>query len=169
MIRHCEHCGAPLPGRPPVQCAHCQGWIFFNAKPAAGAVLVEGGRFLAVRRAKAPAAGLWGLPGGFCEGSEHPTDAAVREVYEETRLRVTLGPLIGLYVDNYAYQGEAAPTLNTYYLAGLTTPAQHVVSADDAADAGWFDLADPPPFAFDHLHAVIADACALLDRQAAGG
>jgi 8-oxo-dGTP diphosphatase len=166
MIRHCEHCGASLPGRPPVQCEHCQGWIFFNAKPAAGAVIVEGGRFLAVRRANEPAAGFWGLPGGFCEGTEHPAEAAVREVFEETGLRVTLGPLIGLYTDNYAYQGEAAPTLNTYYLARLEHADQLVVSADDAADAGWFDMADTPPFAFDHLNQVIADASALLDRQA---
>lgn len=35
-------------------------------------------------------AGMWTLPGGGIDHGEHPDDAVVREVYEETSLRVTV-------------------------------------------------------------------------------
>ena len=160
--RHCAYCGARLAGRPPVLCGNCQARTYCNAKPAGGAVIVDGGRYLAVRRAVAPAAGRWGLPGGFCEGAEHPADAALREIREETGLQVILDGLIGLYLDTYLYQGEDAPTLNAYYLATLQPSPQRLVASDDAAEAAWFELDRPPELAFTHLSAVLHDAQALL-------
>ena len=162
MTRHCAHCGARLAGRPPVLCGNCRTQIYCNAKPAGGAVIVDGGRFLAVRRAVAPAKGRWGLPGGFCEGAEHPADAALREIREETGLRVTLDAMIGLYLDTYPYQGEDAPTLNAYYLATPQPFPQRLAASDDAAAAAWFDLSSPPELAFTHLSAVLHDAHRLL-------
>jgi 8-oxo-dGTP diphosphatase len=53
-------------------------------------VVVDGDRFLALRRAAEPQAGQWGLPGGFCDGWEHPADAAVRE-----ELGVDVAPGVG--------------------------------------------------------------------------
>lgn len=40
---------------------------------------------------------VWGLPGGEIEIGETPAQAAVREVFEETGLRVKLTRLVGLY------------------------------------------------------------------------
>ena len=44
-----------------------------------------------VRRAHEPWRGAWDVPGGFCGPREHPTDAAEREVREETGLAVRVG------------------------------------------------------------------------------
>lgn len=47
------------------------------------AVLRRGDAVLLQRRARAPFAGQWELPGGKVRGGEAPRDAAVREVREE--------------------------------------------------------------------------------------
>jgi 8-oxo-dGTP diphosphatase len=54
-----------------------------------GAVVLQAGYVLLVRRAKAPLAGAWSLPGGVVDLGETLEEAIVREVAEETGLIVT--------------------------------------------------------------------------------
>ncbi len=61
-----------------------------------GAVVVEQGRVLLVRRGKEPLRGQWSLPGGMLELGEALTDGVVREVREETGLRVEPVELVEL-------------------------------------------------------------------------
>jgi 8-oxo-dGTP diphosphatase len=58
---------------------------------AVSAVIIRGGEFLAVRRARPPMQGLFTLPGGGVEIGESLLDAVRREVLEETGL--TIEPL----------------------------------------------------------------------------
>lgn len=41
--------------------------------------------------------GQWCVPGGYMESGESVTEACVREVFEETRLRVEVKGLVGVY------------------------------------------------------------------------
>ncbi|MEM2978378.1 MAG: NUDIX hydrolase [Candidatus Hadarchaeales archaeon] len=67
--------------------------------PKVGAsVLVEkGGKVLLVRRGSEPGKGRWALPGGLVEPGEEVGKAAVREVEEETGVKVRLKGLVGVY------------------------------------------------------------------------
>jgi 8-oxo-dGTP diphosphatase len=66
------------------------------------------------------------------EVDEHPAEAAVREVREETGLEIQLTGLLGLWMDEYG----GSTTLNVYYLA---SPQSHQVqTGDDADGAAWF-------------------------------
>ena len=55
---------------------------------AVGAVVVDQGRVLLVRRGREPLKGQWSLPGGMLEVGEPLTAGVVREVREETGLTV---------------------------------------------------------------------------------
>ncbi len=60
----------------------------------AGVVVRDDGRVLAIRRADN---GTWEPPGGVLELDERPEDGAVREVLEETGIRVSVERLTGVY------------------------------------------------------------------------
>ena len=59
-----------------------------------GAVVVQQGRVLLVRRASEPLKGQWSLPGGMLELGESLADGVIREVKEETGLVVEVLELI---------------------------------------------------------------------------
>jgi 8-oxo-dGTP diphosphatase len=62
---------------------------------AVSAAVVRDGRVLVVRRARAPARGLFTLPGGAVEIGETLFEAVIREVAEETGLAVEPVALAG--------------------------------------------------------------------------
>jgi 8-oxo-dGTP diphosphatase len=64
----------------------CVGGIAFDDR----------GRLLLVQRANEPCRGLWSLPGGRVEPGEDDAAALVREMVEETGLRVRPGALAGI-------------------------------------------------------------------------
>jgi ADP-ribose pyrophosphatase YjhB (NUDIX family) len=70
-----------------------------------GAVIVDNGRVLLVRRGTEPMLGKWTLPGGMLEVGEPLTAGVVREVMEETGLSVEPVELVEL-LDRIHRDGE---------------------------------------------------------------
>lgn len=114
-IRFCPLCGGAL-AREPVApdyrehavCTRCRFVFYLNPKVVAGTIPEQDGRVLLTRRSIDPGRGLWTFPGGFVDFGESVTDAAIRETYEETGLRVDLTGLLNVYT----YPG--APVIIVY-------------------------------------------------------
>jgi len=128
--------------RPVLRCSRC-GWIHWNnPAPTASVLILRRGRVLLVRRAFAPARGLWDSPGGFIEVGETAEQAARREAREELGIGVRLERVLGIYPD--VYGPERRPSLNIYYVARMLGDGSAVRAGDDAAAVAWFPLSALP-------------------------
>ncbi|GAA4526532.1 hypothetical protein GCM10023160_21300 [Brachybacterium paraconglomeratum] len=107
-----------------------------------GAVVVDGDRILAARRAPGKnAAGLWEFPGGKIEAGESPQQALARELREELGVEVEVGWLIGrgeavvgdrpLHLDCYWVRLRGAlPTASTDHDALKWLTRAHLAERD---------------------------------------
>jgi len=114
-VTYCPLCGArlaveavPPDHREQKVCARCRFVFYLNPKVVAATIPEQGGAILLTRRSINPGSGLWTFPGGFVDFGETVTDAAMRETFEETGLKVDLTGLLNVYT----YPG--APVIIVY-------------------------------------------------------
>ena len=62
-------------------------------KSGANVILIRDGKILLLLRSKGWKTGSWGPPGGHIDAGESPKQAAVREVFEESGLKVHMRDL----------------------------------------------------------------------------
>lgn len=108
-----------------------------GAEPCAGGIVFDAsGRLLVIRRGRPPGVGLWSVPGGRCGPGESAADACVREVAEETGIRVVVDRLAGRVE-------RPSPSGGVYVIDDFVcTPVGGSLAAgDDATDARWVDRA----------------------------
>ena len=143
--RYCQRCAAEMEyrkrhGRLRPVCPNC-GFTFFTDPKLATVVVVEvDGRVLLHRRAINPARGKWTLPGGYVDRGEAIEDAARREVFEETAVRVADVQPLGLFSE----AGETVVLAAFHATANGQTP-QH---SRESLEIHAFDPDDLPPLAF---------------------
>lgn len=109
---------------------------------------------LLIQRGIEPFKGCWAFPGGFMNMDETTEQCAVRELEEETGLRVSSLRQIGTY--SKVDRDPRGRTITVAYLALIDAPVS-VKGQDDAAQAQWFPLSALPPLAFDHAE-IMQDA-----------
>jgi 8-oxo-dGTP diphosphatase len=107
-----------------------------------GAVIIDDGRVLLVKRGHPPLAGEWSIPGGVLELGETLRQAAVREAREETCLTVEPAELLGVY--DRVLRDEAQRTHYHYVLVDFLCRrvAGEPQAAGDAAEVCWFSPAE---------------------------
>ena len=112
--------------------------------PAVGAVVVHDGAVLLVRRGRAPARGVWAVPGGRVELGETLAEATEREVREETGVSVRAGEPIWSF--DSVIRDEDGRVAFHYVIVDLL--AEYVEgeprARDDALEARWARPEDFP-------------------------
>ncbi len=109
----------------------------------------EDRRVLLIRRAVEPFAGQWALPGGFVDEYEPLELAARRELEEETSLVVRV-PLVQVGTFGEPGRDPRGWTVSAVYAVVLDGEIPEVMGGDDADEAAWHPLDEPPSLAFDH-------------------
>lgn len=105
-----------------------------------GAIVVDDDRLLLVRRAHAPAAGTWAVPGGRVEVGETLAEAVTRELREETGMEGVCGPLIGW--TELVPDSDVEHHLVILDFEVSLLDAAEPVAASDALDARWVPVGD---------------------------
>lgn len=114
------------------------------------AILECQGHVLLIQRKFAPGAGAWALPGGFRNGKETFLDCAIRELQEETNVRVPEKVLRGSIVKTELFDdptrsfGIPRNTLAVYMRISPNPDGSlpRANGADDAALCKWIPLTD---------------------------
>lgn len=127
------------------------------------AVVTCSGHVLVVERGMNPGKGLFALPGGFLKQDEEIEDGMLRELREETRIRVSKQALsekiVGSKVFDYPGRSTRGRTISHGYHIQLRDGSlPEVKGGDDAKRAFWMPLWDVTKnehmFFEDHAHII---------------
>jgi len=130
-----------------------------------GAVIVDRGRVLLVKRAHEPLKGEWSLPGGGVEVGETLHDAVVREVREETGLDVRVGPVVEV-IDRIHPEVDGRVEFHFVIIDYLCSVAGGtMVHSSDAADACWVEVDDLPRYALTEIATTVIRKALAMSRH----
>ena len=99
-----------------------------------GAVIVDEGKIVLVKRKYEPLKGHWSLPGGMVEVGETLEAALTREMLEETGLSVAVGPVIEVF-DRITLDGQERPRYHYVLIDYLCWPSGGTLRAGSDVDA----------------------------------
>jgi bifunctional NMN adenylyltransferase/nudix hydrolase len=110
-------------------------------------VVAHSGHVLLVKRKAQPGRGLWALPGGFVNPEETLREAAIRELREETRLKIPApvlrGSLRGGTVFDHPDRSLRGRTItHAFYFDFPSGELPSVRGGDDAARARWIPVSE---------------------------
>jgi bifunctional NMN adenylyltransferase/nudix hydrolase len=127
------------------------------------AVVIKSGHVLVVRRKGNPGRGQIALPGGFLNQKETLVEGCLRELKEETGIKISKEELEKTITDSrpfdYPLRSLRGRTITQAYLFDLGSgPLPIVKGADDADKAWWMSLSDfstrECEFFEDHFHII---------------
>jgi len=104
---------------------------------AVGAVAIKDRSVLLVKRGKAPSDGKWAIPGGSVELGETLQQAAEREIFEETNIRIRAG--LPVYTFDFIERDRQGAIQFHYIIVDLAAEylEGELMPGDDAAQAAW--------------------------------
>jgi 8-oxo-dGTP diphosphatase len=111
---------------------------------------------LLVRRSEHPYLGCWALPGGFVRSDESASEAAARELAEETGVVTFGGHLEQLRTYSDPARDPRMRVVSVAHVA-LAPDLPDPEAGGDAAEARWWPVSSVADLAFDHEQ-ILADA-----------
>lgn len=127
-------------------------------------VVICNGHVLLVKRRGYPGKGLYALPGGFLNADERIKDGAIRELKEETKIKVSENLLRASIRGNHRFDAPGRSlrgrTITDAFLIVLDLPElPQVKGSDDAEHALWMPLSEfykQPEKMFEDHYSVIS-------------
>lgn len=95
-------------------------------------------KILLIKRASWPYQNQWALPGGFCKKGEEISDAARRELFEETQIRDAYLSLAGVFGEEG--RDPRGWIISHTFLALFDGEKCKLKGGSDAWDARWFEV-----------------------------
>jgi ADP-ribose pyrophosphatase YjhB (NUDIX family) len=142
---YCPLCKSKLKNTPDFfECKSCGHIIYRNSAPTASVLIIKSNKVLLAKRGIEPFKGKYDIIGGFLKYGEDPVTGALREVKEETGLKIKILDMLGIYMDTYGKEGE--PTLNINYIGEIVSGK--IKASDDVAELEWFPINKLPKPAF---------------------
>jgi 8-oxo-dGTP diphosphatase len=133
-------------------------------------VLVDTGtnyKVLSIKRGRPPFVGMWANPGGNIDEGEHPIDAAIRELEEETGIVLKgmnltstnkSGYLTPVGVFDKPYRDPRNKNCVSYAFAAVLDEMPEAIAGDDATECTWNDVSYDGDvtvdMAFDHVEII---------------
>ena len=115
----------------------------------ADAVVIQSGHVLMIKRRAEPGKGLWALPGGYVNANTDKSveDAAIRELREETQIKVPAPVLRGNIVRSKVFDAiDRSPRgriiTHAFYIQLPDGELPKIKGSDDAEKARWVPIAE---------------------------
>ena len=109
---------------------------------AVGAIVLEKGEMVLVRRDREPALGLWSLPGGKVEWGETLREAVVREVHEEAGIDIDVEGVAG-FLERIIPDDDGEVRYHFLIVDFWARPRSRDLKAgDDVSDARWVPVGE---------------------------
>lgn len=112
------------------------------------AVVVQSGYIALIQRKENPGRDLWALPGGFLNVTERVVDGCIRELREETGIKVPVPVLKGSISGSFAFddpnRSDRGRTLTHAFYIKLSDDKElpHIKGCDDAKKAKWVPISE---------------------------
>ncbi len=137
QFKYCPKCGSHqfhVNNEKSKKCADC-GFVYYFNPSAATVALITNDRneLLVCRRGKEPAKGTLDLPGGFIDSFETGEEGVIREVREETGLKVEKATYLFSLPNIYMYSGFEVHTLDNFFRCEVTD-TDEIEAHDDVSD-----------------------------------
>lgn len=140
-----------------------KGFNFPSVFVTTDAVLTQSGYILLIKRDRFPYKDCWALPGGYLDKGKFIIDNMIKELREETCVKVPSkvlkGSIRNIQVFDHPDRDPRGRVITHGFHIDLGYPNEKlpkVKGADDAAEARWFKLSEVTSemMAFDHYHII---------------
>ncbi len=118
----------------------------------------KGYKILSIKRGHPPFVGMWANPGGNIDEDEKPIDAAVRELEEETGLKIDKSELHYIGMFDKPFRDPRNKNCVSYAFRVILDDYPDVTAGDDATECTWNDVDSngnvAVEMAFDHAEII---------------